>query len=268
VTPSKQPAWSNFEYGPGQVEINIAPADPVTCADNTVLFKSIVKQVARQHGLRASFMAKPWAGESGSGLHVHTSLNDGDGRNLFADSSHHPNALMEAWVAGVMHHASAMVLCGCPTPNGAKRTRPDTFSPTHITWGLDNRTVLARCTCESGSPANRLEYRAAGADANPYIAMAAVLAAGLDGVAHQRTLGPMSHGDMYAHPGDHVALPTRYADTIAAFRGSALADLLGERFSTLLICHCEWELAQFTDAGCDDADEVAPWERQRYMEHT
>jgi glutamine synthetase len=259
---------SNFEYGPGQVEINIAPADPVTCADNTVLFKSIVKQIARQHGLRASFMAKPWAGESGSGLHVHTSLNDGDGRNLFADSDHHPNALMEAWVAGVMHHASAMVLCGCPTPNGSKRTRPDTFSPTHITWGLDNRTVLARCTCEAGSSANRLEYRAAGADANPYIAIAAVLAAGLGGLENERTLGPMSHGDMYADPGDHVALPTRYEDAIEAFRNSALADMLGTRFSTLLVCHAEWELAQFTAAGCDSSDEVSPWERQRYLENT
>ncbi len=178
---------SNFEYGPGQVEINTGPSDALTTADNTVLFKSIVKQVAAQHGLRATFMAKPWSDWSGSGMHVHTSLTQ-DGVNIFATCEHEPAGLMAAWLAGQLEHAVAMTVLGVPTANGTKRMRPYTFAPTHVHWGLDNRTVLARCIVEPGSPANRVEFRSAGADANPYAVIAGLLAAGSDGI--ERRSGP------------------------------------------------------------------------------
>ena len=149
-------------------------------ADDTALFKSIVKQVAMQHGLRATFMPKPWADGTGNGMHVHSSL-EVDGANAFASSAHAPNELMEQWLAGLLEHAEAMTFIGAPTPNGPKRLRPYTFAPTHVCWGLDNRTVLARCIAEPGSKANRVEFRSAGADANPYLILAANLAAGADG---------------------------------------------------------------------------------------
>lgn len=136
---------SNAEYGPGQIEINAGPADAMTAADNAALYKSIVKQVAIQHGLRATFMPKPWTEQSGSGMHLHTSLRVG-GENAFADSeTGEPNGLMRSWIAGLLTHAPALTLLGAPTSNGPKRIRPYTFCPTHVTWGLDNRTVLARC---------------------------------------------------------------------------------------------------------------------------
>lgn len=256
---------SNAEYGPGQIEVNTGPADAMTCADNTVLFKSIVKQVARQHGYRASFMAKPFADQSGSGMHIHTSLTV-DGRNAFADAEHEPNELMTKWLAGLMEHAGSMTLLGAPTANGTKRIRPYTFAPTHVHWGLDNRTVLARCIVEPNSSANRIEYRNAGADANPHAIIAALLAAGADGIERGLNPPPMSSGDMYTSPGDCVPLPADPGAAIAAFEGSPIAAQLGEMFSRSYVSIARHDTALGAEHA-PDPDDVNDWERERYMEH-
>jgi glutamine synthetase len=251
---------SNPEYGPGQLEINFGPADPVRTADNTALFKSIIKELATRRGLRATFMPKPWADQSGSGMHIHTSLGhpDRDGANAFGDSHEAPNALMAAWTAGMLANASAMSLIMIPTPNGYKRVRPYTFAPTHVHWGDDNRTVLARLTL-GAEHANRVEFRSAGADANPYLAIAAVLAAGCDGLEQSRELQPKAVGDQYTNPGEHEALPLTIEAAIDAYRGSALAAGLGEQFSENFVVLAEAEAAKYADA-------VTDWERRRYME--
>ena len=106
---------SNAEYGAGQIEINVAYNDALTTADDTVLFRSIVKQVAVQHGMRATFMPKPWMDQSGSGMHVHTSLKS-DGANVFASSSGGPNETMAKWLAGLLKHAPALGLLGAVRP--------------------------------------------------------------------------------------------------------------------------------------------------------
>ncbi len=257
---------SNAEYGPGQIEINTGPADAMTAADNTALFKSIVKQVAVQHGLRATFMPKPWAEQSGSGMHVHTSLVGSDGSNAFADSNGEPNALMKSWLGGIIEHASALTLLGAPTSNGPKRIRPYTFAPTHINWGLDNRTVLARCIAEANSGANRVEFRSAGADANPYLIVAGIIAAGADGLERSLDPGAMSEGDMYTEPGDCTPLPTDLPGAIAAYAGSGLASSLGDVFSRSYVSIAEAEVALAAENN-PDADDVNDWERQRFIEH-
>lgn len=257
---------SNAEYGPGQIEINTGPSDAMTMADNTVLFKSIVKQVARQHGYRASFMPKPFADQSGSGMHIHTSLGV-DGRNAFADAAHEPNELMSKWLAGLIEHAASMTLLGAPTVNGSKRIRPYTFAPTHVHWGLDNRTVLARCIVEPSSSANRVEYRNAGADANPHAIIAAILAAGADGIERGLTPPPMSSGDMYTNPGDCPPVPADLDGAIAAFDGSPIALQLGEVFSRSYVSIARHEAALGAEHS-PDPDEVNAWERERYLEHT
>jgi len=256
---------SNAEYGAGQVEINISYADAMTAADNTVLFKSIVKQVAVQHDLRATFMPKPWADQAGSGMHVHTSLGDGSGKNAFADSDGEPNELMARWVSGLLEHAQALTLLGAPTSNGSKRIRPYTFAPTHVHWGLDNRSVLCRCIAE-GSPANRVEFRSAGADANAYLITAGILAAGLDGVQRELELPALGEGDLYANPGDSAPIPADLPSAIGAYRGSRLAEQLGEMFSTTYLCLADHEMALGAEhAG--EGDDVNEWERARYAEH-
>lgn len=273
---------SNPEYGPGQIEINVEYADAMTTADNTALYKSIVKEIAEECGLRATFMPKPWTEPSGSGMHVHTSLVSVDDRalgggedpdevvshNAFASSDGAPNEVMSRWLGGLLDNAGALSLLGSPVPNGYKRVRPYTFAPTHVHWGLDNRSVMCRCTVGAGS-ANRVEYRAAGADANPYLMIAGLLAAGADGLERGGAPGPMSTGDKYDDPGDSVPLPANAADGIAAFEGSALAAALGEEFSTNFVLMAKAELGKFADAGCDPAgDDVTDWERDRYIEFT
>lgn len=258
---------SNPEYGPGQLEINVACDDPMRTADNTVLFKSVVKEIARRHGWRATFMPKPFAGQSGSGMHVHTSLNV-DGRNVFDAGDGHPlNDVFRHWVGGLVHHAPAMSLIGIPTGNGYKRVREYTFCPTHVHWGGDNRTVLCRCTTGQGN-ANRVEFRSAGADANPYLVIAAVLAAGADGLERQLDPGPAGVGDLYTEPGDHPALPATFADGVAAFDGSDLTRVLGERFSENFLALARNELALYEANAAGDPDDVTAWEFARYAEFT
>lgn len=256
---------SNAEYGPGQIEINIGHGDALSVADNTALFKSIVKQVAASHGLRATFMPKPFADHSGSGMHVHTSLAS-QGANVFADSIGLPNTQMEHWTAGQLKHGAALMLLATPTINGPKRIQPYTFAPTHAHWGLDNRTVMLRCICEN-SPANRVEYRAAGAGANPYLLAAGLLAAGVDGLKGQLKLPPMTEGDAYTHPGDAPLLPASLSDAIAAFHGSELAESLGAMFSSSYISMGRAEAALGAEMAPDPED-VNDWERARYAEHS
>ena len=262
---------SNAEYGAGQFEVNTGPADAMQTADNTTLFKSIVKQVAVQHGLRATFMPKPWAEQSGSGMHVHTSLNAASGgkvSNAFAACNDgEPNEVMKHWLGGLMAHAPALTLLCAPTSNGPKRIRPYTFAPTHVTWGLDNRTVMARCIAESGSKANRVEFRAAGADANPYLIIAGILAAGVDGIEQKLDPGMLCVGDMYTNPGEALALPTDLAGAIAAFSGSDLASQLGDIFSRSYVSIAEAEVALAAENN-PEPDDVNDWERARFIEHS
>jgi glutamine synthetase len=256
---------SNPEYGPGQLEINFGPSDPLTTADNTVLFTSIVKQVAVQHGCRATFMAKPWTGQSGSGMHIHSSLA-ADGANQFGGDADGPNELTSQWVAGLLAHAEELQLLGIPTPNGYRRVRPYTFCPTHVSWGLDNRTVLARLTLGAG-PANRVEFRSAGADCNPYLAIAGVLAAGCDGIEQRRTLPPIAVGDTYTEPGDARPLPVTMRDAIDAFRSGSLGSSLGAEFAENYAVLAEYELGLAAEPMAGDPDQVTVWERARYLEH-
>ena len=255
---------SNAEYGAGQIEINIAHSDALTTADNTALFRSIVKQVAVQHGLRATFMPKPWIDQSGSGMHVHTSLKDDSGANVFADSDGAPNETMSKWLGGLLKHAPALGLLGAPTANGPRRIDPYTFAPTHIHWGLDNRTVLARCIVEAGSAANRVEFRAAGADANPYLIIGGLLAAGSDGISNDLDPGPMSEGDMYTNPGECTPLANSLAGALEAYTGSELASALGDMFSTSYTSMAQAEVAHAAENGV--VDDVNDWERGRYIE--
>jgi len=215
--------------------------------------------------MRATFMPKPWADQSGSGMHVHTSLNV-DGANAFADSDGAPNELMSKWLGGLLEHAQSMSLLGAPTDNGAKRVRPYTFAPTHVHWGGDNRTVMARCITEAGSSGNRVEFRSAGADATAHLMIAGVLAAGCDGLERGLGIPPMSEGDMYTNPGDCAPLPATLADAIAAYRGSPLADMLGADFSTNYLCTAEHELALAVD-NSPDPEVVNDWERDRFLAH-
>lgn len=164
------------EHGPGQLEVLFEYDAPLAGADRTFDFKRLVKQTARLADQHATFMAKPFAGESGSGYHLHVSTVE-DGENAFADGE----ALSERgrhFLGGLLDHADALAAVGTPTLNGFKRFDPDGFVPYTASWGWDNRQTMVRIPAGT----TRFESRIGAADANPYLVIAATLAAGLDGM--------------------------------------------------------------------------------------
>lgn len=164
------------EYCPGQYEVTLVPTDPMRMADQHALYKMATREIFRRHGMSATFMAKVDDHWAGSSSHLHVSLTDDDGNNLFATDEH----LLRRFGAGLQAFARDFFLLWAPYPNSYKRFRDGTFAPTALTWGDDNRTVALRVTGHGS--ARHLENRIPGADINPYLGYAALLAAGLEGI--------------------------------------------------------------------------------------
>ena len=161
-------AW-NVEYGPAQVEVNLGHGSPIDVADATIILKYVVKQIATKHGLRATFMPKPYITEAGNGMHVHQSLLDADGRNAFNVEDDDPplhSKVMRRYLSGLLAHQVDLQAVNCPTINAYKRVEDYSFAPTQVSWGLDNRLVGVRSAVGRGS-ATRLECRWASGGCQP-----------------------------------------------------------------------------------------------------
>lgn len=170
------------EGGAGQFEINLLHCDDaLRAADDALFFKRIVKGVARKHGLLASFMAKPYAERPGNGLHIHFSLLDQQGKNVFDDGSNQGSKIMQYAVAGMMDALPESALFFAPHLNSYRRLQPHTHAPSVVCWGYENRHAAIRIP---GGPcvARRIEHRVSGADSNPYLVLAAILGAALYGI--------------------------------------------------------------------------------------
>jgi glutamine synthetase len=211
------------EGGVGQFEVTLAHAEPLEMADRHVVYKHGVKALAHRHGLAATFMAKPREGEAGSSCHIHLSLaRDGESALTAADGS--LSQVGAAFVAGLVRFAPDFCLLYAPYANSYRRLQPGSWAPANLTWGLDNRTVLVR-VCGSAN-ARRLEFRLPGADANPYLAIAALIAAGIAGVEQDLTPAPATAGDGYA--ADAPRLPRELGEAVERFAASSVvADALG-----------------------------------------
>ena len=207
------------EGGPGQFEINLLHGpDPLEAADNAVFFKRIVKGVAKTQGLEASFMSKPYLKHSGSGLHVHFSLLDEAGENVFDDGSDAGSDTLRHCVNGLLRLMPASTLIFAPHLNSYRRLTPNSHAPTGIGWGYENRTSAIRIP--GGSPkARRIEHRVAGADANPYLLLAALLAGVLEGLEARENPPAPTAGSAYG--ADLPQLPADWSTAIAAFEASA-----------------------------------------------
>jgi len=218
------------EYGPGQFELNLLHGpDPVLAADQAVLQRRATIAVAARHGLRASFMAKPFAQHAGSGLHIHVSLIDEAGRNRFGAEG--GDALLRGAIAGMQAlHAESMAVFA-PSFSAYRRYRAGAFVALGSTWGEDNRSVAFRIP-RSGASAKRIEHRLAAADASPHLVLAAILAAVHHGVTNRLDAGPPVQGnaDRQADP----LLPRDIFSALHAFeRGTLLASYLPEKFPGL-----------------------------------
>jgi glutamine synthetase len=218
------------ENGPGQYEVNLKHvADPLAAADHAFLLKRIVKGVARKHGWDATFMAKPYGHLAGSGMHVHMSVLDRDGRNIMAEKNGAPSARLLHAVGGMMGTMADAMLLLAPHANSYRRLCPGTHAPTNITWGLDNRTAAIRVITAGAN--TRVEHRVAGADCNPYLALAGILAGLMHGLEQKIDPGPAISGDSRE---GHPILPFNWDDAIDAFDASAvMGDYLGAQYQDL-----------------------------------
>jgi len=250
------------ETGPGVYEAAITYSKILEAADRAVLFKSSVKQIAKQHGIIATFMAKFNENLPGCSGHIHQSLwSNTKKQNLFYDSktSTGMSTLMQQYVAGQLYCMPYLLPMLAPTINSYKRLVEGAWAPTTLTWGIDNRTTALRVLPGSAS-STRLETRVVGSDSNPYLAMAACLASGLYGIKNKLKLKTAATvGNGYADTKNGV-LPKNLWEATQAMKNSELAkELFGASFVEHFTATREWEWKQFMKV-------VTDWELKRYLE--
>jgi glutamine synthetase len=246
------------EAGPGLLELNLEPRRGLRAADDAALVKFAVKELAASMGMRASFLAKTAPGEEGSSGHIHFSCWDGQ-TNAFAgpDAADPVPAAFGAAIAGVLEHLPAASLLLNPNVNSYKRLVPGWFAPINATWGYENRSCAVRAIRSDRSGLWRFECRRPGADANPYLALAAVAASAVDGMKNKAEPPPPIEGDAYALV-DLPELPGSLESAIRAFEADgALRSALGEGFSAYYMTSRAWELKAWRET-------VTDWERERY----
>ncbi len=244
------------ESGSAQMEINFNHGDPLKLADQSFMFKRTVRHAAMRHQVYATFMAKPLANEPGSSMHIHQSVLDKrTGRNLFADQSGRDSALFRSFVAGLQRYLPMVMPLLAPNVNSYRRLQPHADAPINVHWGVDNRTVGLRVP-RSGGAARRIENRVAGADANPYLAIAASLACGYLGVVEK--LKPTKQIEGSAYLLKH-SLPRTLYDALARFAGCrAIRPILGERFVRAVIGVKRTELEAYQRV-------ISSWEREHLL---
>jgi len=244
------------ESGTAQLEINFLHGEPVALSDQVMVFKRIVRQVALSHGMYATFMAKPMETQPGSAMHLHISVvAEGDGRNLFADPDGADSAMFRHFVGGLQTFLPEIAPLFAPNVNSFRRMRPSHSAPINVQWGADNRSCGLRVPIADAAN-RRIENRLPGADANPYLAMAAALVSGWLGVTGE--VEPMSqvHGNAYEHA---RTLPRTLDEALERFRAcEPVRGLLGESFYTAFAAIKEAELEAFQGV-------ISSWERDHLL---
>jgi glutamine synthetase len=253
--------FSKGEAGRGQHEINLAYSDALTMADRHAIYKNGAKEMAGQLGRAITFMAKYDMAECGSSCHIHSSVWTADGSEplMYEEGApDHMSSVFRGWLGGLLAHSGELSYLFAPTVNSYKRYQLESWAPTALAWGRDNRTCGFRVVGHSG-PSYRVESRVPGADCNPYLAFAATIAAGLAGIAEGAEPGPVHSGNAYAAT-DLARVPHSIVDAIAALETSAVAkDAFGEPVHDHLLNMARQEWAAFGSV-------VTDWERRRCFE--
>ncbi|MEX2160169.1 MAG: glutamine synthetase family protein [Dehalococcoidia bacterium] len=260
--------YSHHEVAPSQHEIDLRYTDALTMADNAMTYRLVVKEVALANGVYATFMPKPVASENGSGMHTHQSLFKGD-RNAFFDASdtYHLSPLAKSYIAGLLHHAKEITLVTNQWVNSYKRLVPGYEAPVYITWARRNRSDLIRVPeYKPGKEvATRIEYRAPDPACNPYLAFAAMLAAGLSGIEHEYALPAPTEENVFEMSDEDLRargielLPSSLGEAIrAAEESELLRECLGDHVFDSLLKNKKIEWAEYRA-------NVSDYERARYL---
>jgi glutamine synthetase len=259
------------EWGPGQMEFSFSPISGLAAADAVVLFRSAVKQICQRRGLLATFMCRPALPNFfSSGWHLHQSLVSlPGGKNAFASPDGPLSTLGRQWVAGLLDHAMPMSVFAAPTVNGYKRFRPYSFAPDRVCWAVENRGALVRVQGSPGDDSSHVENRIGEPAANPYLYLAANIAAGADGVRRKLEPPPPVEADPYAAPAP--MLPTSLADAVAALDADAFyRKAFGDTLVDYLLQMKRAELKRFDAAQAAmppaEGEEVTEWEMREYFE--
>ncbi|KAA0694304.1 glutamine synthetase [Halopseudomonas laoshanensis] len=233
------------ESAPGQFEVNLHHVDdPVVACDHNVLLKRVIKNVAYDHEMDTTFMAKPYYDQAGNGMHVHISLVDELGVNVFAPNADGTLSDTLRWaIGGLLQTLPEYMAFLCPNVNSYRRFSPSFFVPCAPTWGIDNRTVAVRVP--GGDPESmRIEHRLAGADANPYLLMAALLSAIHYGISNKIEPPEMTEGNAYDQ--HEASLPTNLRDALRALENSAvMKEYIGEEYLDVFVLCKESEQEEF-----------------------
>lgn len=245
------------ENGCGQFEINLHHVpDALKAADDAIFFKYLVKGIAKKHGYGASFMAKPYGEESGSGLHVHFSILDESGANVFNNGTFEGSDVLQHAIGGLLAAMPECMLIFAPHLNSYRRLRSGSHAPVNVAWGYENRTTALRVP-DSPNVARRIEHRVAGADANPYLVLSAILGAAFNGIENKLEAGEPLPGNAYES--DCPRLPTTWSDAIATFEnGQAVTKIFGETLPKRLLETKTQELNTF-------ATQVTAFEYDSYL---
>lgn len=244
------------EGGAAQLEINLLHGDPIDLADQVFLFKRTIREAAFAQGCYATFMAKPLANEPGSAMHIHQSIIDKKtGKNIFTTKDGQPSDLFYSFLAGQQTYLPSAMCLMAPYVNSYRRLVPNGAAPINVEWGIDNRSAGLRMPLSPPS-ARRIENRLAGADSNPYLAIAASLACGLLGM--KQGLKPRSAVTGNAYRNDHQ-LPRGLLEALTDFEGSEdLHEILGSRFCHVYLTLKRSEFEEFMRV-------ISPWEREHLL---
>lgn len=261
---------SHHEVGPGQHEIDIKYSEALSSADNMITLKTTIRAVAQKFGLHAAFMPKPIYGVNGSGMHVHQSLFDLKGNNVFYDASDRYKLSKTAYsyIAGQLHHAKSMISVLAPTVNSYKRLVPGYEAPVYICWAQVNRSALIRIPRFSPGRelATRAELRCPDPSCNPYLAFSVMLKAGLDGLKSKMVPPVPTEEDVYGF--DKAKLESKNIATLPASLDEALA--LTQKSTIVKEALGEHTYKRFIDAKTAEWDDyrikITPWEIERYLE--
>jgi glutamine synthetase len=255
----------NHEFSPAQYEINLWHSEALDAADRTFMFKSAIKDIVWREGKLATFMGKPWGDEGGSGFHLHFSVTDAVGVNKMHDGSGNLSDVAKHLIAGITANAHALTAFTNPTVNAFKRLGPDTLAPFRANWGYDNRSCMVRVPPERGQ-GTRLEVRVGDGAANPYLVIAGILAAGLDGLKRKLACPPDAVGMAYDNEGAPT-LPATFTEALDALEANPnMKEQMSSQLIEAFLVMKRDEIARYRAEVTDpETRDVTQWEHDEYI---